>query len=431
MIPGNKLGKIAVLIFSLSVIIQLLFVIWIEVVQISDFATYQNYATNVVEHNTWYPSIESIYTNYIFAPGLVNYFALLILIFKSAKAILFFNVLLNLILAMEIFYIARKFFGETVSYIFLLLFSLYPTTYGIVLYSASELPFMVLSFGAIVALLQKKTKYIVLAGILVGLANWIRPFLPVMILVGVYICWQITERGRRVKSFLVYMVSTILIIVSIGMFTYSRIGYFNYQSTTSGYNLIMGANDDADGSYDNTVFKEGNIGHISNWDSLTFGQRDVFWRNQAIDWIKENPAKWILLIPYKAINLFLLDLYALTPFSGDMSNEVESKAYLLSMFKNFPNWKFINWLMVYNQLFYYTILVLSLIGISKSVRVRNKVAISLNIFLFFMIAITLAVVGGGRYHYPMMPLLILFAAYYISLKINKSNFPEMTVRSQR
>ena len=48
------------------------------------------------------------------------------------------------------------------------------------------------------------------------------------------------------------------------LFNYRINGTTNIVATTSGINLIIGANDDINGTYTNKVFQKGKIGYIEN-----------------------------------------------------------------------------------------------------------------------------------------------------------------------
>ena len=49
----------------------------------------------------------------------------------------------------------------------------------------------------------------------------------------------------------------------------------------------MGANPDADGSYNDAVFTPA-IGYIGQ-DGCSVFRKDSIWKSRAVEWIKENP----------------------------------------------------------------------------------------------------------------------------------------------
>ena len=413
------LKRVAWLCFAASILLQLFYISICATEQESDALGYVRLAERAVAEDTIYPSSQNIYSNYIFAPGYVNFLALLLRIFGSIKAIQFVNIGLMVALILELFYLTRKYVNERVAYIVMLLFSFYPTTYGMIYYTTTELFYMVLVFGAICLFVQQRLLWVFLAGITVATANWVRPFLPVMFLVIIALAFAAIPKRYRIRNLTVFTIATSVCIMTIGTMTYSRIGYFNFQSSTSGVNLIMGANDDADGSYDPTVFEEGNIGYIADRDNKTFNERDAYWRSRGLTWILEHPGRWICLFPAKLFYMYAIDSYALGQFSGDVHNRAESRNYWFGMLSSFPHWGVLEYLVAYNQLFYLICLCLSLYGIVLSIKNKNFIILTLVLYWFLGTALTLATVGGARYHYPYMPVIFLLTAMTIDNMINK------------
>ena len=414
-----SLKRIAWFCFAASILLQLIYISVCGTEQESDALGYVRLAERTVAEDTIYPSSQNIYSDYIFAPGYVNFLALLFRIFDSIKAIQFVNIGLMVVLILELFYLSRNYVNERVAYIVLLLFSFYPTTYGMIYYTLTDLFYVVLVFGAICLFVQQNWQWAFLAGITVAFANWVRPFLPVMFLVIIALTFAAIPKRYRIRNLTVFTIAASVCIMAIGTMTYSRIGYFNFQSTTSGVNLIMGANDDADGSYDPTVFEKGNIGHIADKDDKTFKERDAYWRSRGVSWILEHPGKWICLFPAKFFYMIVIDSYALGQFSGDVHRRAESREYWVGMLSSFPHWGILECLVVYNQLFYMICLCLSLYGIVLAIKSKNFIILALVLYWFLGTALTLATVGGARYHYPYMPVIFLLTAVAVDNIINK------------
>lgn len=408
-----SLKRVAWFCFGLSILLQIFYIATCGTEQESDALTYVRLAEQTNAEDTIYPSSQNIYRNYIFAPGYVNFLALLFRIFGSVKAIQFVNVGLMIVLILELFYLSRKYISDRVAYIVLLLFSFYPTTYGMVYYTCTEIFYMVLVFGAIYFFLKQKWQWVCLAGIMAAVANWVRPFLPVLLLTIAGLTFATVPKRYRIRNLIVFTLSVLAVVGTIGTMSYLRMGYFNFQSTTSGVNLIMGANADADGSYEPAVFEEGNIGYIADIEDKTFKERDAYWRSQGLSWILEHPAKWIGLFPAKFFYMYAIDSYALGQFSGDVHRRAESRDYCIGMVSSFPHWGILECLVAYNQLFYMICLCLSLYGIVLSVKNKNFIVLALVLYWLLGTGLTLATVGGARYHYPYMPVVFLLAAMAI------------------
>ena len=95
------------------------------------------------------------------------------------------------------------------------------------------------------------------------------------------------------------MLGAAVTVCVIGGIAYFNCGYFAYQATTGGYNLLMGASEGADGTSKFEVFGEGGAGYLSEKQKseMTFKEKDAFYKSEAMKWIKENPGDYIKLMP--------------------------------------------------------------------------------------------------------------------------------------
>jgi hypothetical protein len=296
----------------------------------------------------------------------------------------------------------------------------------------TELPYTALVFLGLALIFSRKKYNILFAGIVLALSNWIRPLTIAFLLGGVM--YLLLSKNRKLIFALVGCY--ILLIVLIGITSYIHTGYFIYQSTTSGYNLVMGANDDADGSFDATCFQEGKIAYLPPEisDTMTFAEKDNYYKRIAIDWILRNPIKWLLLFPRKIFYMYgTEEFYSRLLFSND-AIKVSHAEYIISMPNRIFSGKanFTDFYMIYSQITYMTILIGFVICIIFEVKRRGYAKFMPLIAVFFIgSSITLVVVGGARYHVPFEPILIIFAAMayfeiYKNLKRDpKSNFEKM------
>ena len=91
--------------FLLQVVLIVVF--W-DVAQRSDQGLYIKMATENFEKGVWYPDVDSIYTSYIWAPGLINFFILQLKLFGTLKANFFLNLLMNVGILCNVWYLDRK-----------------------------------------------------------------------------------------------------------------------------------------------------------------------------------------------------------------------------------------------------------------------------------------------------------------------------------
>jgi hypothetical protein len=156
-----------------------------------------------------------------------------------------------------------------------------------------------------------------LSGILIGVSIGIRPggwaLLFGLIIMNLFE-WI---RTKRLPFEYVYIyIGVLIFIVSFGGFNYSHFGKFEFTSTTGPVNLLLGANDDATGGFNSKVYEKGKAGFIEYPDTLTYKQKGEFYYDVAIKLIKENPGKWLSLIPLKIFHAFAWDDISLSSLLG-------------------------------------------------------------------------------------------------------------------
>ncbi len=407
----------AVLILLVSIIIQVIIALNFKGEQVSDQAAYLSLAKESAANKSFYPSGFNVYDTYLWAPGYINFLSLALILFGNIKAAFLLNIALLFLINLEIFFLAKKFFSEKTAWLSILISCFYATHYGIILFTATELLFTSLIFGSIFFYSKDKLYYVASAGVLLGLANWVRPFLPVFLMV--IILMTLLYNGKRVLKISLFIFSLAFTIITIGFITYKSCGYFAFQSSTSGVNIILAANDDADGAYNNLVFQEGKSGYIdkAKRDSMTFKEKDAYWRNAGINWIKQNPKKYISLFPRKLFLLYGFDLSFIEPLDVEITTDEHTgtKAKIMNTIKSFPRLNYFQWLMIYTQLFYLLMLLLAIFGFYLVIKRRNKMGVILGICWVLGTCLIMLFLGASRYHYPYIPIIIIFSAYAVSV----------------
>ncbi|HET9570685.1 MAG TPA: hypothetical protein VFP20_04690 [Bacteroidales bacterium] len=223
-------------------------------------------------------------------------------------------------------------------------------------------------------------------------------------------------RKYKWQYFISFFVAILFSVLIIGKSTENKIGYFVYQSTTSGFNLIMAANDEANGPIQVSVFSDSTkIGWIENSKDLTFAEKDKIWKERSVEWIKHHSVKFSTLFVKKVIALFVHDSWAwgsLTEYfqKNSIRNYLDGKVsksdiivpqiikYILSLSYYLLLLFFVYALWVYRGKWW----------------TFKKWFTPKGILIFFII---IAVVGTcifpnfPRYHYPMMFAIVLIAAY--------------------
>jgi hypothetical protein len=103
--------NIAIAIFFIFLLIQcILLYVFRNLSQLSDNICYIELAQKCFEQSSWYPSSSDIYSNYIWAPGLINYYILQLKLFGTISYNGLLNLFLNVGIFIEIWYLAKYFF---------------------------------------------------------------------------------------------------------------------------------------------------------------------------------------------------------------------------------------------------------------------------------------------------------------------------------
>ena len=271
--------------------------------------------------------------------------------------------------------------------------------------------FIFLSLLSLYLVLSNKWYFIILSGVVLALANWVRP-LAIAWMFSVIIYFFLNKSSY--KKYACYIAGYIIMIIIIGSITKINFEDFNYASTTGGWNLIMGANDDCSGNYNDIVFREGNIGYISNEDKnvLSYKQQDSTYMSRSIKWIIENPINYISYIPAKVKELFLYDNQY--DMSGDVIINQNKFVFILSKL-TFSN-KIVRFC---GNLLYWFLLACS--SVALIFFFKDKRVIFIQLIIMITTFMTLVTVGHPRYHQIFMPYIIISTAFIVEKLISKIN----------
>lgn len=242
------------------------------------------------------------------------------------------------------------------------------------------------------------------SGIIVVLANYVR---PVAILFIVPVVAYMFIRRFEWRSMTSYAAGISLMMLSISIFNYHLNGHAIAAASTSGVNMIIGASDQANGSFEGSVFGEENAGYIPDDAGLDAFEKDSVWMHEAVSWIAGHPADYIALMPEKVFRLWCSDDYSdmsLDPkyIPGDKSGRTAMIVRIVS-----------------RSAFYYAVLVLSLFGLFAFGRRLWGVSGLPLIPLVGACCIHALMYGAVRYHYPYVPILIFYASVGLIFLVGK------------
>jgi len=408
--------------------IQLVLILSSDIDYTSDASYYYKLAQQCIEQNEYYPAKQHLYEDYIFAPLYINVIIILLKMSNSPLTISLFNYLIILVQMLVLYKITLKIFSDKIAKISVLLYIFYLNTLGLSLLNYTELFFLLLLSLSIYLFLHTKSYFLVLSGIILGGAIAVRPTGWVLLIAFLTLQTYVSYKNRKLSKSYFYLYSGVFILIlCYGGWTCSHFGKFEYSSTTGPVNLLIGANDNSTGGFKSTVFEKGKAGYIEHPETLTYIEKEDFYREKAITWIKENPLKWLSLAPLKLLHAFAWDDIAMSSLLG--FQEINFGRALKNLFtgnrmldklenESVTTYIFYFFILFLHHLYYY--LLLGAIGSGIFYLIKNKLSNDgIKLILFFSllsILLTMIIFGSPRFKYPMFILLLPFSAYYLNLK---------------
>ena len=401
--------------FCLMLCAQIFMVFWFTGEQYSDSELYLTLAQQCAENGLWYPSAEHLYKPFIAANGVVNFLALVLRFTSNMRVLYAINMVYVQMTLWSCLYIIKKAFKRnTVCFWFVIIFCLLNTCWSDVVQIMSELPFNALVFLGLALLYSGKKWSYPAGGVVLALANWVRP-IALAFLVGA-VCVLIV-RNKKFRHLLSVVGSYAAVIVLIGSISFVNCGHFVYQAVTFGYNFIMTANDDADGSYMNLI-GEGQAAYIppEQKETMTFMDYNDYYVDLSLEWIKENPGDYLKQIPAKLFYLYGTETYSgIAYFNNEQATS--GMRYIKSVADKFTGDSDVpihigDILIILDQIWYMMIVVLFLFGTVFCFKKKQwRGMIPLWASMFCGTGITLVVVGAARYHAPFVPIMMACAAF--------------------
>lgn len=410
----------AILADVLLLAIQVWVCIHFEGRQISDAASYMDLARYCAEHNTWYPGTRDLVAHYIFGNGFVNIHAFFQRICPTDLWIYVLNIIFTQVIVLCTADIATQLAGRMqTGCIAMTAVCLMGGIWGEAAVARTELCFMAFAFASLSCLLRRGWLSMLLAGVLFALANWVRPLLVVFLPAMVF---YMAFRRVSIRKAAAFFAGLVVVIALIGYGSYQRIGRFVYQAQTMGVNMLMGANDDADGSYLSDMYDEGKAGYIPDLvrKEMTFEQYDAEYKSRAIAWILDHPIDFLLLAPAKLFYFLATDTYGGSAFFDNVI-ETDNLAYLLSLKdmllgKGERALATGDFVVIWSQLWYMVVLLLYAVNVVSSIVKRYVLDMGvLHIIFILACGVTVLTLGAARYHMPYLPIFAIGAAVQIDM----------------
>ena len=390
--------------FIAFVAIRLALILFVPIAEpFSDSGWYLDRAITLLEKGTY--SEDGIPTAY----WPVGYAGFLAMLFKVTGPSIIVAQFANLLLAAATFWLAyfvalKSFNDETVARCAVLLLTLYPNNaaYVPVLLTETLFTFLLLLGGACL-LAKRGWLYIVLGGCALGLATLVKTqtllLIPLYAFIATWDKWSIRSSGPAVARAAVVTVIAIVVALPWAVRNYNVLGA-PVLATNGGLSLLAGNNPFVVGDYGRDTSDKNPLFDKVNRDLKDQIGTDQRARALAYGWIKENPAQFLQLIPKKFFRLWAPDGEAEWFYQDTQFHEQHAMAFKLARYGN--------------QAFYVLAVLLfpfALWGLLSS-RAGPAAYLGLATICVFTF-ISLVFSGQSRYHAPLMPFVLAYAAWVL------------------
>lgn len=395
----KKLQKLTVVVFILWIIAQAIVAfVFQDIDQWLDGKNYMRHALYHYQNGTLYPTAHNLYDIYIQALGFVNWLVVVLHIFGDIKGNLVMNVLINIAICCETFYLAKRFFNEKVAYYAVILYCLISSNLFMPLHINSDMPSLFFGLTGFCLALNKRWYFLLLGSIFLGYTHSIRPY-ELAFLVPLF-GYMIIHKYRWYK-YLLLIIPYVLIIYGIGSYSKSQTGVFITASYTKGYGNLKIALGNGKKSADNDIYYvKSHPLYQGLPNTYTFIQKDSIWRERAKTGMKKNRLNYILYWPNRVLHLYKVDNFPTLFLIRGENALVGNKTPILK-----------KGLIIILHIGYY----LSLLLLFISLYINRKSYLSekgLFLLMLFIMTCGFSIFGSEtRYHYPCIFLICIFAAY--------------------
>jgi hypothetical protein len=395
----------------LTTLPRLLWVLFIDTKPISDFGLYHSYAVNA--SNGVYNLYHFTYPLFPFKFGYPLVLSVIYRIFGASVHVgMLFNVAVALGISLTLLWIGSMIFNKRAGQASSLLFACWPAQ---IMYSsvlAAEHLFILLLLVVIGLFCALKNKlltgngYAILCavvGIVAAAANFLRPIavliFPVLLF---YLLAFVDVKGsviqgllKKAAAFSIILLAFIISFASITIPLSKKIGVPLWRSS-SGFSFLVGTNFESDGAYniqDEDIIKEFNYDFDKVHKTAT---------QRAVNRIKSAPVEFARVVEKKYITVWSNEDYG---YSWSIAGSNSRGSVYLYVLNNPDKFRYTS------QIYYIVILVFAAIGIVsayKNLIYENIILLLIFLSVFIMHTFLEA---QSRYHYYVVPLLILIAGY--------------------
>jgi len=317
------------------------------------------------------------------------------------------NLVLSIACMLLLYRLCIRHFGDyRVAAIAACLFAVYPNHMGYSLGLYTEPLFTTLMLLMWLQIKPSTPKWrLIFAGIFAGLATLVK---TQMLLLAPLLSFVLSLRNWNQQSGMLALRQSLLVtffmVMTISPWTvrnYIELGAFIPVSTNGGMSLLAGNNPSMTFDLRTDYNDSDEMIHqvkFSVADQVAADQRA---RTAAWRWIRDNPVTFISLMPKKFIRFWLPD--------------GESEWNIQRGFAAYEKWKFeFRSVRVVNQIYYFGLLACFVFSLYYCVRLNDPQTLAPPLTILFFTILSLVFSGQSRYHAPLMPLIIGYAAWALA-----------------
>ncbi len=370
---------------------------------------------SVLEHGIYPTAKQMQELPFIWNLGAINTLVGSLYVFHSFYPVHILYILMKSASAWLVFLIAKNLTNDTTAFMALCVYVLYPANYGEANSFLSEVPFTFFTLLSVYLFL--KEKYIV-CGLCLAIGNWYRPLS--LVLLAILILLVVYQKKGHSFLYISRIVGVYLLFnVSVGSVNYYHTGRFFSQAHTGWMNLMRHSwINDQNKEADYALFDHHHPMYVPNDSRIDPITRDHVWRDHFFIWLSHNKSEYIRQMPYKLVKTYISDNTTFCTFLPDKKEipYLYGKLSMKTLVKDFPRYTALQWLVVYNLMYYYALLFLAAAGAYLLLRkgsVFNFVLLCGFVLLYTVFIMIIVGKGESRFHIPMMPYFILLASIAI------------------
>ena len=396
-----KVKRFWILLLVVSFLIRLAAIVVFNFPQTTDFKLMYECALKFVNHDFSWNST-AYFMMWPYQSGFVVYEGLLLKLINNIYFLKVLNIIYESLLVVLIYYFSRRFVKDESARVAAILFMVYPYNIYLGTTLANHHIATILSYLGIVFLLSRKKKpyYFIVAGILIGLSNVLRP--EGIIIIFSYLLFMIFNLKKdnfkkEVLGFLILLVSYGGInLICSNLIILSGVKNDGLKNTNPLWKFVLGFNGDSCGYYDSN-------------DEVYINDKE-----KELEIIKErlNPSNVGRLVLCKTNRMWLSNKI-------DVKDSSYDKAYYIGNIKIKFN-DLANVVSLTNHYIFLFVMVMMILGVF-----RNRKDIINNESLFFLIMVVVAyfvfllIEIQPRYLYLIHPSIFILSAYGIEEVMKK------------